>query len=128
MVLAKSGDVGEVRVQAAETREDHNLVSHGVLDSVEGIGEGLEGGAEHIDGEVALDECMELRLEVDSMGELVVEEEVADEGVGLVCHLVLRHDDVEDVLADGAIDPGADDIFQASPLEGAVGGRSGNVD
>jgi hypothetical protein len=33
-----------------------------------------------------------------------------------VCHLVLRHDDVEDVLADEGVEPGADDVVQASSL------------
>jgi hypothetical protein len=103
------GDVGEARVDAAEACEDQGLVSHGLADVMEGVGEGLEAVAECGDGEVALDDGAELRLEVDSAGKLVVEEEVADEGVSLLRRLVLRHDDVEDVLTDGAIEPGADD-------------------
>jgi hypothetical protein len=34
---------------------------------------------------------------------LIVEEEVADEHVDIMGGLVLRHDDVEDLLADGAV-------------------------
>jgi hypothetical protein len=50
------------------------LVGHGLPNIAEGISEGLEAVAEHGDGEVTLDEGAELRLDVDSAGELVVEE------------------------------------------------------
>jgi hypothetical protein len=100
------------------------LVGHRLPDVTESIGERLQAMAIGGDGEVALDDGAELRLEVDSVSHLVVEEEVADERVGLVRGLVLRHDDVEDLLADGAIEPRADDEVLATPLGVTVGGRS----
>ena len=54
---------------------------------------------------------------------LVVEEELADERVGVVGGLVLRHDDVEDFFADGAVQPGTDDEVLPVPLGGAAGLR-----
>jgi hypothetical protein len=74
-----------------------------LADVTQRIGEGLGlmdvGG----DGEVALDERAELSFEVDGAHHLIVEEEVADEHVDIMGGLVLRHDDVEDLLADGAV-------------------------
>lgn len=112
-------DVGEAGVQATETGEDERLISHGLPDVTKSIGEGLELVAVAGDGEVALDDGAELGLKVDGASHLVVEEEVADECVSLESGLVLPHDDVEDFLADRAVEPRADREVLAAPLRGA---------
>jgi hypothetical protein len=57
------------------------------------------------DAEVTLHDRAELRLEVDDAHYLVVEEEVGDEGPRLLRGLVFRHDDVEDLIEDGPVEP-----------------------
>jgi hypothetical protein len=92
-------DVGEVRVQTPEVGEDQGLVCHGLPHISECVGEGLQVVAVGGDGEIALDDGLELRLEVDDAGELVIEEEVLDQCVSVVHGLVLSHDGVEDFVA-----------------------------
>ena len=116
-------DVGEARAQPAKAVEDQRLIGHRLTDVAQSVGERLEPMAVGGDGEVALGDGPELRLEVDGAGHLVVEEEVADERGGLEGGLVFRHDGVKDVLADGAVEPPANDVVLALPLGGAVGAR-----
>jgi hypothetical protein len=94
-----------------------------LADVEERVGESLEAVAVGGDGNITLDERAELGFKVDSARHLVVEEEVADQHVDIVGGLILRHDDVEDLLADGAVQPGADDEVLPVPLGGAVGLR-----
>jgi hypothetical protein len=115
----KGRDVGEAGTQAAEACENQSLIRHGLPDVAEGVGEGLEALAVGGDGLISLDDGAELGFEVDGASHLVVEEEVADAGVGLERSLLFGHDDVEDLLADGAVEPQADDKVLAVPLRGA---------
>ena len=120
----EGGYVGEARIEAPKACEDQSLVLHGLPNVRQRVGEGLQAVAVGGDGEIALDDGAELRLEVDGAGELVVEEEVLDECVRLVRCLVFRHDDIQHVLANGVIQPRADDEVLAAPLWRAISSRS----
>jgi hypothetical protein len=74
-----SGDVGKPRVEAAEAVEDERLVGHRRAHVTQGVRQRLQAMAVAGDGEIALNEATELRLEVDGPGHLIVEEEVGDE-------------------------------------------------
>jgi hypothetical protein len=81
----KSDDVGEEGVKPAKAGEDQRLIRHRLTDIAKRVRERLKPVAVGGDGEVSLDDGTEFRLEVDDTSELVVEEEVVDERVGLVC-------------------------------------------
>jgi hypothetical protein len=97
------------------------MVRDRLANIVESVRESLEAVEVGGDGEITLDERAELDFEVDGTRHLVVEEEVANQHVDIVGGLILCHDDAEDLLADGAIQPGADDEVLPLPLGGAVG-------
>jgi hypothetical protein len=104
------------------------MVRDRLADIVERITESLEAVTVGDDREIALDERTELDFEVDGACRLVVEEEVADQHVDIMGGLVLRHDDVKDLLIDGVVQPGADDEVLPVPLGGAVGLRGHDED
>jgi hypothetical protein len=104
------------RTEAAEEVENLTGLGDGMADVTQIVGEALELGAVVVDAQVALLDAAELRLEVDSMLELVVAEErldVAPEGERRGVRLV---DDVEDGLLDGVVEPIDDAMIDLAPL------------
>ena len=98
-------DVGEARVEALKTVEDEHLIQGRSADVSKVVGEGLQVVAVRSDHEVTLHYAVDLCLEVDGEGHLIVEEDVGDERRCLVRRLILRHDDVKDLIGDGVIEP-----------------------
>lgn len=80
------------------------------------------------DHQVTFHKPVEFRFEVDDACHLVVEEEVGDERSRLPSRLGFGHDDVEDLIRDGSIEPGPNYIIIVSPFWGVVDRDGAGVD
>ena len=109
-------DVAVLGIEPAEEIKHLARFRDGLSNVAELVGNALEGGAVLVNAGVALRDGVQLGLEVDGAGHLVVAEEpldVAQEDERGETRLV---DDVEDALVDGGVDPVDDCLVDLPPF------------
>jgi hypothetical protein len=108
--------VCELGAQTTHGVDDEVLVSEGVADVGEGVGEALEAAAVVVDGEVALLEAVEVLEGIDGALRRIVEEEAAYGVPGGVHSGTTQQHHVADGLGHSEVDPRDDAMVDLGPL------------
>jgi len=110
--------VGEALVEAADDVEDEGAVGDDLAEGREIIGHLLQLAAEIGDGEVALDEVAELRLQLNGAGLPISEELRLDGEPGVTSCGSLGTDDLAKIVRERGDDPRLDDAVHPGPIGG----------
>ncbi|XP_039831974.1 uncharacterized protein LOC120692666 [Panicum virgatum] len=110
--------MGEALVEASADAEDECPIGDDLTEGAGVVGHLLHAATVVGDGEVALDEVTEFRLQLDGARLPVAEEEGLDGEPGVLGRGALGGDDLGEVVGEGPEDPGLDNAVHACPVRG----------
>lgn len=119
-------DDGELLVEPADDVEDEVAVGDLLAEITEGVRHALEAVTVVLDGQVALDDVPKLGVEVEGSCLPVIKKLRLNGEPGGACGnaaLTAIHDDVDEVVGNGAVEPRLDDAVHPSPIRRSQGGN-----
>ena len=112
----KRADVGEALVEAADDVEDEGAVGDDLAEGREIIGHLLQLAAVLGDGEVALDEVVKPRLQLNGASLPIAEKLRLDSEPGVPGCGTLGTDDLAQIIRERGDNPGLDDAVHPGPI------------